>query len=264
MLIKKLNPITPGTRHQKNLTKNLLGKNSSLIKGLTFYFHRKKGRGFDLGHITVWHKGAGHKKLYKLINFGNFFSKFLVLANVYDSYRSSFISLVFNFIDKKFDFLLMTQSVNPGALIFFNFEYVFLDLKLGYRTLIKNISAGTFIHSLSLSLNSKSKYIKAAGTVGQIIQKTTLFFKIRLPSGHIIKVSNLSAATIGKISNSMHKLTVIGKAGRNRLKGIRPTVRGIAMNPVDHPHGGRTNGGRPCVTPWAIPTKGKPTSKKKL
>ena len=101
------------------------------------------------------------------------------------------------------------------------------------------------------------------GLFCQIVQKQVNSCKIRLPSGLIISVDNKSLATVGSISNSQHNLIKIGKAGRNRLRGIRPTVRGIAMNPVDHPHGGRTNGGRPSVTPWGKPTKGKPTAKNK-
>lgn len=261
MQIKKLNPITPGTRHQVVLTKNLLSKTNFLAKSLTKYYHRKKGRGLDTGNITSWHKGSGCKKLYRLVNFGNFFSKMVVLSNFYDPYRGSFISFIFELVEKKFDFLVMTEYVYPGSILLFNFEYIFLDLKLGHRTLIKNIPAGSFIHSLSTNLFSKSKYIRAAGTFGQLIQKTKTYFKIRLASGHIIILSNLSVATIGSNSNSNHNLIRIGKAGKNRLMGKRPIVRGVAMNPIDHPHGGQTNGGRPCVTPWGIPTKGKPTVK---
>jgi len=263
MEIRKLNPTTPGCRHQIILTKSLLNKTNFLGKTLTKYHQRKYGRGSDLGHITVWHKGGGVKKLYRLINFGNFFSKLLVLGNFYDPYRSAFISLTFNFIKKKFDFLTMTEYVYPGSILLFNFEYSFLDLKLGYRTLIKNIPAGSFIHGLSINLFSKTQYIRSAGTSGQIIQKANDFFKIRLASGNIIVVSDLSVATIGINSNTKHNLICIGKAGKNRLKGKRSKVRGVAMNPVDHPHGGRTNGGKPCVTPWGIPTRGKPTVKKK-
>jgi len=134
-------------------------------------------------------------------------------------------------------------------------------LRLGFRTLLKNIPTGTIINCLSLQKDKKVKYIRSAGTFGQIIQKNILSCHIKLPSNQIIIVSANSYATIGVISNLKNNLVVLGKAGRNRLMGHRPSVRGIAMNPVDHPHGGRTNGGRPSVTPWGIPTKGKPTVK---
>jgi large subunit ribosomal protein L2 len=112
-------------------------------------------------------------------------------------------------------------------------------------------------------LNSYIKCVRSAGLFFQVIQKNQDYSKIRLPSGLIKNVSNEAFGTIGIVSNSQHNSISLGKAGRSRLLGIRPTVRGVAMNPVDHPHGGRTNGGRPSVTPWGIPTKGKPTVIKK-
>jgi len=264
MEIRKLKPITPGTRHQLVLAKNLLSKNNRIIKNLRAFFNRKKGRGNDLGRITVRHKGAGHKKIYHLINFGNFEGKLIILANYYDPYRNAFISLVFNIIYKAFDFILMTSNTTVGTLLLFEFENALFDLKLGFRTLIKNIPAGSFIHNVSLKLLNKATYIKSAGTFGQIIQKTNSYFKIRLPSGKILTTNSLAIATIGVVSNTKHKQIVIGKAGRNRLMGKRPSVRGIAMNPVDHPHGGRTNGGyKTPMTPWGKPTQGSPTVKKK-
>ena len=129
---------------------------------------------------------------------------------------------------------------------------------------LKSVPPGSIIHSLSVSSIKNAQYIRSAGTFGQLIQKDLQHCKIKLPSGQIITVPLDSYVTLGIVSNFQHNLTYIGKAGRNRLNGIRPTVRGVAMNPVDHPHGGRTNGGRPSVTPWGIPTKGMPTVKKKL
>ena len=264
MEIRKLKPITAGQRHQIVLSKGLLSKNNSFVKTLLEDFHRKKGRCLNTGRITVRHKGGGCKKLYRKINFGNFWGKAIVVANFYDPYRNSFVSLVFDVAKKKFDFILTTEHVFPGSFLMSDFEYRFLDLKLGFRTWIKNIAPGSFIHNLSLKRLQKAKYIRSAGTRGQIIQKTLTESKIRLPSGSIVIVSNEAVGTIGISSNVKHKLTVTGKAGRNRLRGIRPSVRGIAMNPVDHPHGGKSNGGRTGgVTPWAKPTRGKPTIKKR-
>ena len=262
MKIQKLKPITPGTRHNISITKNLLSKKNSIVKNLRIYHHCKNGRGSS-GHITVWHKQGGHKKLYRLINFGNFPGRFIVISSFYDPYRTTFISLVFNFIFKKFDFLLMTENVNPGTVFLSDLKHVYLDLRLGDKTLIQNIPTGSFIHSVIVKLFHKSTYIKAAGTYGQIIQKTQFFSKVRLPSGKLFNLTGLASATIGRLSNFKHNLCFLGKAGRNRHLGRRPTVRGIAMNPIDHPHGGRTNGGRPCVTPWGKPTRGKPTVKKR-
>ena len=130
--------------------------------------------------------------------------------------------------------------------------------------MINNIPTGSLVHSLTSSQNThKTCFARAAGTFCQIIQKGVSTNKVRLPSGLICTVPKDAYATLGVVSNAQHNSIYLGKAGRNRLKGIRPCVRGIAMNPVDHPHGGRTNGGRPSVTPWGIPTKGKPTVKNK-
>jgi len=264
MQIRKLKPTSPGQRHQIILSKNLLSKNNSIFKNLINHFHQKKGRSTNTGHITVRHLGGGCKKVYRKINFGNFWSKSVVVANFYDPYRTSFISLVFDLIEKKFDFLIMTEYIFPGTILSSDFEYNFFDFKLGFRTWVKNIAAGAFIHNLSLTSNSKSNYIRSAGVKGQIIQKTSNGFKIRLPSGIILTTSNLAVATIGINSNAKHKLVVLGKAGKNRLKGRRPSVRGIAMNPIDHPHGGNSNGGRVgSSSPWGKSIRGKPTSKKK-
>ena len=135
---------------------------------------------------------------------------------------------------------------------------------LPHSTKLKNIPTGSLIHSLTNSFNlDKVCFARAAGTFCQIIQRSVNIIKVRLPSGKIIELSPEVYATVGVLSNAQHNLVYLGKAGRNRLKGRRPIVRGVAMNPVDHPHGGRTNGGRPSVTPWGIPTKGKPTVKKK-
>jgi len=155
---------------------------------------------------------------------------------------------------------LATISVYPGSLI--SCDENNLDLRLGYRTVFKHIPTGSIFHSLALNSNKKSQYIRSAGMFGQLIQKDLKNCKIKLPSGKIIETSVNAFGTLGMISNPEHNLITIGKAGTNRMNGRRPIVRGIAMNPVDHPHGGQTNGGRPSVTPWGIPTKGKPTVKK--
>lgn len=262
METQKLNPTTPGTRHQIILLKNLLTRNQNKIKNLQKYYHRKKGR--SLGRISVRHKGSGHKKVYRIINYGNFFSKFLVISNYLDPYRNSFISLVFDFIERRFDFILAPSRITSGSVLIFNMGNLALTLKLGDRTLIQNIPAGSFIYNVSLKLTKKATYVRSAGTFGQIIQKTNLNSRIRLPSGTILTVRNSAAANLGSVSNLKHKSLIIGKAGRNRLLGIRPSVRGIAMNPVDHPHGGRTKGGmKTSRTPWGKPTRGAPTVKKK-
>lgn len=261
MQIEKLKPRTPGTRHKIILKKNLLSKNNSIIKSLMKFYHRRNGHGL-YGHITVWHKECGHKKLYRLINFGNFPGRFLVISSFYDPYRTSFISLVFNFVYKKFDFLIMTENINPGTIFLSDLKHIYTEIRLGDKTAIKYIPTGSFINSIITKPLKKVTYIRSAGTFGQVIQKTQSFLKIRLPSGKLLHLNLFATATVGRISNLKNNLIVLGKAGSNRHLGRRPTVRGVAMNPIDHPHGGRTKVGRTCVTPWGKPTLGKPTVKK--
>ena len=140
---------------------------------------------------------------------------------------------------------------------------LFNSLKLGCRTQLLHISTGTPISCISKEQFSIAQYSKSAGSYCQLLQKNKFFCTIKLPSSKLLNLPLNACATIGGVSNSEFNKICIGKAGRNRLLNKRPSVRGIAMNPVDHPHGGRSNGGKPPVTPWGIPTKGKPTVKKK-
>ncbi len=260
MKLIKLTSQTPGTRHTINITKNLLAKKNNLIKQLIFRFHNFKGRSSQTGHITVWHRGGGCKKLFRYIKFDNLTTKSLILMINYDPYRNAFISLGFDFIIKKFFFFLTTQTTFPGSLVLC--QNNFSELHFGNRTLLKNLPVGVLIHNIS-TLNSKiAKYSRSAGTFSQILQKKNNSVIIRVSSGKTLTLDNNLFASFGRVSNLKHNLIVSGKAGKSRHKGIRPTVRGVAMNPVDHPHGGRTKGGRPSVSPWGILTKGKPTVKK--
>ena len=261
MKLIKSKPITNGTRHQINLQKGSLSKTNRLLKSSMFGLKSKAGRSATTGRITVWHQGGAVKQLFRQIYFYNKNLNGIVLCNMYDPIRNSFVSLNFNLDDFSFFRTLSTEFVYPGSLICYSAEKS--ELRLGNRTKLEHIPTGSIIHSLSLNENNKTLFARSAGTFCQLIQKSSDSCKIRLPSGSIISTSPSSFATLGVVSNSQYNLTCTGKAGRNRLKGIRPTVRGIAMNPVDHPHGGRTNGGRPSVTPWGLPTKGKPTVKNK-
>jgi large subunit ribosomal protein L2 len=260
MQLVKIFPSTNGTRHQLNLKKNLLSKSSKVNKCLLKGSIKTSGRSSITGHITVRHKGKGCKKSYRYINFYSFNYKSVVLSNLYDPNRNAFISL--NFDLQKFLFFntVATNNVVPGTLLFCAQNSN--SLKLGCRILLKNLPTGSLIHSISSSINNKIKYIRSAGTFCQLIQKDVRYCKLKFPSGQVLKISSCGYGTVGVVSNLKSNLVVLGKAGRNRLRGKRPSVRGIAMNPVDHPHGGRSNGGKPCVTPWGLPTKGKPTVKK--
>ena len=261
MKLKKLKPITNGTRHQIILQKNLLAKTNKFSKTSILGKKTNAGRSASTGRITVWHKGGQCKRLYRSIDFSNREFNAIVLCNMYDPSRNAFISLNFDLNVSTFFRTLSTNSVYPGSLITSSHEKN--ELRLGNRTTLEHIPTGSIVHSISQKGSNKTVFARSAGTYCQIIQKGINSCKLRLPSGVIFPVSINSFATLGVISNSQHNLICIGKAGKNRIMGIRPTVRGIAMNPVDHPHGGRTNGGRPSVTPWGIPTKGKPTVSKK-
>jgi len=257
MKLLKINPTSNGRRHQVNICKNLLSKTNRLIKSKLVGIKSFSGR--SNGRITVRHQCSASKKLYRLINFSNNNYSGIVVSCQYDPYRSSFISLNYDFLTKSYFNTLQTNLVYPGSLISCSKKNV---LHLGSRMQVSNIPSGSLVHSVS-KRGKFSQYIRSAGTFGQILQKDFVSCKIKLPSGKILVFPVNSFATLGSLSNLQNSLLVLGKAGRNRYKGVRPSVRGIAMNPVDHPHGGRTNGGIPSVTPWGIPTKGKPTVKKK-
>ena len=260
MKLIKYKPTSPGIRHKIALQKNLLCKNNRLVKSLLKGSKKTGGRSTNTGRITSWHIGGGTKtalrsyiqtkeKDYSLISLGVF----------YDPNKSAFNSLNFDIFKKEFSFTTAVSSVTPGSLLISNKNLN--DLKLGFRTSIKNIPTGSIIHNISLN-DDKISFVRSAGTFGQIIQKDLNKSRVRLPSGKVKDISTESFATLGVVSNTLNKSTVYGKAGVSRLLGRRSVVRGVAMNPVDHPHGGRTNGGRPSCTPWGKPTKGKPTVKK--
>ena len=260
MYLYKIKNNSNSTRHQVNLKKSLLCKKSRLVKNLSIGSKTYSGRSFK-GNITIGHKGSGVKKLYRDLRF-NFNTFFSVLISVfYDSRRNAFISLFYNFLTCKFFNSLHTEKTFPGSILFSYKMYP--ELRLGSLNKLKKIPTGSSIHSIYEN-DFHSKYIKSAGTFGIIIQKDLNFCKIKMPSGAIKKFSVNSLCILGKLSNSLHNGIVLGKAGKSRLKNKRPHVRGVAMNPVDHPHGGQTSGGRPSVTPWGIPTKGKPTRKKNV
>jgi len=249
MKLVALNPTTPGSRHQYNLTKNLLSKHNNIFKNLTLNVFKNTGRSSNTGHITSAHKGGGCKKKFRKVNFNSFRTKSIVLMLNYDPYRNAFISVNFDFYSKFFFYSTTTQTIFPGSVsvcqkkkleLFFGNKSILINFPIG--ALISNVSKLSFGHEMS-------KYSRAAGTYCQIIQKKNQKIQIRLPSGKFVLMFSNLFATFGRVSNNKSNLVLLGKAGRNRLRGIRPCVRGVAMNPVDHPHGGRTNGGRASVTP---------------
>jgi len=260
MKLIKLRPKTPGTRHQIKLSKNLLSKSNYLYKNLINKLFKSSGRSSQTGHITTWHRGKGCKKRFRIINFSNNISKAINITTVYDPFRNSFITLSFDFLSKKFYYFLASHTSFPGTITYCHPQNS--ELFFGNRSLLVNFYAGNLLYNLSISLENIAKYSRSAGTFSQLLQKSKFQTQVRLPSGKILNLNSNLYASLGRVSNLKYNLTVLGKAGKNRLKGFRSIVRGVAMNPVDHPHGGRTKGGRPSVTPWGILTKGKPTVKK--
>ncbi len=261
MKLLKKKPITSVSRHQVNINKNVLSKSLKIIKNLVFNIHKNVGRSSLTGQITVRARGSGVKRLYRNVNFFAANNLGVVLCSGYNPNTTTFTSLCFDLITFKFFFAPSIAGVYSGSIISNACKYV--DLKLGFRSSFFSIPVGTFINNISLMQNKKPKYSLAAGTFCQFLQRTQHESFIRLPSTQIISISNNSFAVVGSLSNGLNNSVVLGKAGRNRFLGFRPKVRGIAMNPVDHPHGGRTNGGMPSVSPWSRPAKGQPTVKKK-
>lgn len=255
MSLIRMKPSTNGQRHKIGIEKKSLSKSNRIIKKLSKGYKRHHGRSTLNGRITIWHKGAGKKRLIRKVDEKRTNKKALVISNCYDPVRTSFISLNFEIEKKFFFYSLASEYIYPGSLLKKNINKG--GLKLGFTNRVCDIPAGSIIHNVWLNSKIRSSIAKAAGTFSQIIQVGDRFTKIRMPSKKIIEIPTSSSATLGITSNVLNNKLVLGKAGVKRNKGIRPTVRGVAMNPVDHPHGGRTNGGRPSVTPWGIPTKGK-------
>lgn len=258
----KTKPITNGTRHNVKIQKNTLAKSNKILKKILL--QRKKncaGRSTINGRITMWHRGPGHKRRIRELNETNENIHSIIICTCYDPNRNAFINLNFELDKKLFFFNLSSNLSYPGSL--FKTSSDLNELRLGYRTDLKSIPNGSTIHNLSINKFSKGKFIKAAGTYGQLIERGYQKAKIKLPSKKILELSADAFATLGMVSNITSNKRVFGKAGNKRHAGRRPIVRGVAMNPVDHPHGGRTNGGRPSVTPWGLPTKGKFKLKKK-
>ena len=256
MKIKKYNPTSSGLRHRLINQKNLLALDSLLIKNLSKFLKRSYGRSSQTGRITSWHRSRGAKRKFKKVH--SLSSPYSISLGVfYDPNRSCFISLNFDFQKKTFDFSLTPYFSFSGTCTLNN---NFLDeLSLGSRTKLSSLPPGTVFYNLGSKQEQIGNFSRSAGTYCQMVQKTATIAKIKLPSNKIVAFPVDFYASLGTVSNLDHKTGILGKAGASRWKGRRPIVRGIAMNPIDHPHGGRTNGGRPCVTPWGKPTKGKPT-----
>ena len=262
MSLKTFKSYTKSTRGTVLVNRKNLWKGKSL-KSLTFGKNSTGGRN-NLGRITSRSKGAGHKNKYRMIDF--YRKKDDLKAKVdrieYDPNRSAFVALV-KYEDGVVNYILAPNNIKVGDEIVSGKHK---EIKIGNCMPLSDIPAGTNIHNIELTPNGGGKLVRSAGSSAQISGVDDNYCIIKLNSGEIRKVINTARATIGSVSNSDHQNIKIGKAGRNRWKGKRPSVRGVAMNPVDHPHGGgegKTSGGRNPVSPWGQSSKGLKTRKNK-
>ena len=232
------------------------------LKSLTGPKPRKSGHNVA-GRITVRHKGGGHKRRYREIDFKR--NKDSILARVesiqYDPNRTANIALLI-YADGERRYILAPEGLKAGDKVESGSK---ADIKAGNAMMLKEMPIGTLIHNVEMRPGKGGQLVRSAGTFAQLLSKEGAYCHLRLPSGEIRLIKSECRATIGQVGNLIHSNLSLGKAGRKRWLGVRPTVRGVAMNPVDHPHGGgegRTSGGRHPVTPWGKPTKGYKTRKK--
>jgi|TARA_Y100000590_G_scaffold220183_1_gene249254 ribosomal protein L2, bacterial/organellar len=262
MALKTYKSYTKSTRGTVLVDRKGLWKGKP-IKSLTFGKTSTGGRN-NLGRITSRHKGAGHKNKHRVVDF--YRKKDDMKAKVerieYDPNRSSYLALI-KYEDGVMNYILAPNKIKKGDEVISGRNKA---IKIGNCMPLSDIAAGTNIHNIELSPNGGGKIARSAGSSAQISGSDENYCIIKLASGEIRKIINTARATIGTVSNSDHQNIMIGKAGRNRWKGIRPQSRGVAMNPVDHPHGGgegKTSGGRSPVSPWGQSAKGLKTRKNK-
>jgi large subunit ribosomal protein L2 len=262
MALKTFNPVTPGRRQLVLVDRGELHRGKP-EKGLTEGKRRTGGRN-NHGHITTRHIGGGHKKRYRLVDFKR--RKFDVAATVerleYDPNRTAFVALI-AYADGEKSYILAPQRLQVGDQVISGQR---VDVKPGNAMPLASIPVGTIVHNVEMKIGKGGQLARAAGSYVQLVGRDQGYALLRLASGEVRMVRQECMATIGAVSNPDHVNESIGKAGRTRWMGVRPTVRGTAMNPIDHPHGGgegRTKGGRHPVTPWGIPTKGYKTRNNK-
>ena len=261
MGIKKFNPITNGLREKTVITNDELSPNGAL-KALTFGKKRGSGR-MATGSISVRRRGGGHKKKFRIIDFKR--NKFDIPARVasleYDPNRTAYIALLF-YKDGEKRYIVAPDGLKVNDVVVSGEA---CPIKTGNAMRLKNIPVGTIVHNVEMEKDGGAKIGRAAGCSVQITGFEGKYCALKLSSGELRMINAECLATIGQVSNIDHMNEVLGKAGRARWKGIRPSVRGMVMNPVDHPHGGgegKNKGRNPC-TPWGQPTKGYKTRSKK-
>ena len=262
MPIKKFNPTSPGRRFKTALTFDEITKDRP-EKSLTEPKKRSGGRN-NKGRITIWWRGGGHKRRYRAVDFRR--DKVGVPAKVaaveYDPNRSARLALL-HYADGEKRYILWPEGLAVGTTVLSGEA---ADILPGNALPLKAIPVGTMIHNIELRHGKGGQMVRTAGGQAQLVAKEGDYAQVKMPSGEIRKVAVICMATIGQLGNIEHKNVAIGKAGRKRWLGKKPHNRGVAMNPVDHPHGGgegKTSGGRHPVTPWGKPTKGAKTRNNK-
>ena len=262
MALKQYNPTSPGQRGLVTVDRSSLHKGKP-VKKLTEGLTKTGGRN-NSGHVTAWQKGGGHKRKYRMVDFKR--RKTDMFATVdrieYDPNRTAFIALI-TYEDGEQSYILAPQRLAAGDKVISSSK---ADIKPGNALPLSSIPVGTIIHNVELKAGKGGQMARSAGTYVQLIGRDQSYSILRLASGEVRMVRSECMATIGAVSNSDQQNIKLGKAGRSRWLGRRPNVRGVAMNPIDHPHGGgegKTSGGRHPVTPWGKPTKGKRTRNNK-
>ncbi|WP_174803670.1 50S ribosomal protein L2 [Martelella limonii] len=263
MALKTFNPTTPSQRQLVIVERSELYKGKP-VKALTQGLSSKGGRN-NYGRVTARFQGGGHKRTYRMIDFKR--RKFGVEGTVerleYDPNRSAFIALI-NYADGELAYILAPQRLAVGDKVSASDSAI--DVKPGNAMPLQNIPVGSIVHNVEMKPGKGGQIARSAGTYVQLVGRDQGMAILRLNSGEQRLVPGSCLATIGAVSNPDHSNTNDGKAGRSRWRGKRPHVRGVVMNPIDHPHGGgegRTSGGRHPVSPWGKPTKGKRTRKNK-
>jgi len=263
MSLKKLKPTTPSRRYMTISSFDEITRKKPERK-LTIALRKTGGRN-NLGRITSRRRGGGHRRRYRIIDFkrNKFDIKGEVFSIEYDPNRSSRIALI-QYEDNEKRYIIAPQGLKIGDAIISSIDNT-IAYKTGNCTMLKNIPDGVSVHNIELKPGKGAQMARSAGTYARIMAKENNMITLKLPSGEMRMVIDTCLATIGIVGNTSHENINIGKAGRSRWLGKRPKVRGVAMNPVDHPHGGgegRTSGGRHPVSPWGTPAKGYRTRKK--
>ncbi|HAX90616.1 MAG TPA: 50S ribosomal protein L2 [Rhodospirillaceae bacterium] len=262
MALKKYSPVTPGLRQVVQTSRADLWKGKP-VKTLTEGLNKSGGRN-NKGRITTRHIGGGHARRYRMVDFKrNMFDKAATVERMeYDPNRTAFIALI-TYEDGTQSYILAPQRLAIGDKVISGDK---VDVKPGNAMRIKNIPVGTIVHNVEMRPGKGGQIARSAGTYVQIVSRDAGHTLIKLSSGEIRMVPQDCMATIGSVSNADHGNVKLGKAGRKRWLGVRPTVRGVVMNPCDHPHGGgegRTSGGRHPVSPWGKGAKGTKTRNNK-